>query len=153
CTRCVRACQEVQCRFVWGVGHRGDDAKIVAGLDATMLDARCESCGACVAYCPTGALEDKMAVGLGRRDGGVTSTCPYCGVGCNFDLHVKDNRIIRVASNPEAPVNGMKLCVKGRYGYDFVHHPDRLTQPRVRRYLLSGGAKRTASPGDREWVE
>ena len=153
CTRCVRACDEVQGRFVWGVGHRGDDAKIVAGLDTTMLDARCESCGTCVAYCPTGALDDKMAVGLGRPDRVVTTTCPYCGVGCNFDLHVKDDRIIRVASNPAAPVNGMELCVKGRYGYDFVHHPDRLTRPRVRRYLLDGGVKRAASPVGREWVE
>jgi formate dehydrogenase alpha subunit len=153
CTRCVRACEEVQCRFVWGVGYRGDDAKIIAGLDTTMLDARCESCGVCVAYCPTGALDDKMSVGLGRPDRVVTTTCAYCGVGCNFDLHVEDNRIIRVASNPRAPVNGMELCVKGRYGYDFVYHPDRLTRPRVRRYLLNGGAKRTASPFGREWVE
>jgi formate dehydrogenase alpha subunit len=153
CTRCVRACAEVQCRFVWGVGHRGDDAKIVAGLDTTMLDARCESCGACVAYCPTGALDDSMAVGVGRPDRVVTTTCPYCGVGCNFDLHVKDGRIVRVASNPAAPVNGMELCVKGRYGYDFVHHRDRLIRPQVRRYLLDGGAKRSAPPFGREWVE
>jgi formate dehydrogenase alpha subunit len=153
CTRCVRACEEVQCRFVWGVGYRGDGAKIIAGLDTTMLDARCESCGACVAYCPTGALDDKMSVGLGRPDRVVTTTCAYCGVGCNFDLHVKGDRIIRVASHAAAPVNGMELCVKGRYGYDFVHHSDRLTRPRVRRYLLEGGAKRTASPSGREWVE
>jgi formate dehydrogenase alpha subunit len=153
CTRCVRACEEVQCRFVWGVGYRGDDAKIIAGLDTTMLDTRCESCGACVAYCPTGALDDKMAVGLGQPDRVVTTTCAYCAVGCNFDLHVKNDRISRVASSPKAPVNGMELCVKGRYGYDFVHHPDRLTRPRVRRYLLDGEAKRPASPFGREWVE
>ncbi len=153
CTRCVRACGEVQGRFVWNVGYRGDQAKITAGLDTTMLDARCESCGACVAYCPTGALDDKMAIGLGRPDRVVTTTCAYCGVGCNFDLHVKDDRIIRVASQPEAPVNGMELCVKGRYGYDFVHHPDQFTRPRVRRYLLDGGAKSSASPLGREWVE
>jgi len=133
CTRCVRACAEVQGRFVWGVGYRGDEAKIIAGTDTTMLDARCESCGACAAYCPTGALDDRMSIGLGKPDQVVTTTCPYCGVGCQFDLHIKDNRIIRVASNPNAPVNGLALCVKGRYGYDFVHHPDRLTRPRLRR--------------------
>jgi formate dehydrogenase alpha subunit len=153
CTRCVRACAEVQGRFVWGIGQRGDDAKIIAGLDTTMLDARCESCGACAAYCPTGALDDKMGVGQGRADRVVTTTCAYCGVGCNFDLHVKDNRIIRVASNAAAPVNGMELCVKGRYGYDFVHHPDRLRRPRVRRYVLEDRAKAVASSSGREWVE
>jgi formate dehydrogenase alpha subunit len=153
CTRCVRACEEVQGRFVWGVGYRGDDAKIIAGLDTTMLDARCESCGACAAYCPTGALDDKMAVGLGKPEKVVSTVCAYCGVGCGLDLNVKGGRIIRVTSNPAAPVNGMGLCVKGRYGYDFVQHPERLTRPRVRRYLLSGGTKQQASGTGREWVE
>jgi formate dehydrogenase alpha subunit len=153
CTRCVRACEEVQCRFVWGVGGRGDDAKVIAGLDTTMLDARCESCGACAAYCPTGALDDKMSVGLGRPDKVVSTVCTYCGVGCGLDLNVKDGRIIRVTSNPDAPVNGMGLCVKGRYGYDFVHHQERLTRPRVRRYLLDGGVKQSASGTARDWTE
>jgi formate dehydrogenase alpha subunit len=152
CTRCVRACEEVQGRFVWGVGYRGDDAKVIAGLDTTLLEARCESCGACVAYCPTGALDDKMAVGLGKPDKVVPTTCGYCGVGCGLDLNVKDNRVLRVTSNPAAPVNGRHLCVKGRYGYDFVHHPERLTRPQVRRYLLDGAPKR-ASPAGGAWVE
>jgi formate dehydrogenase alpha subunit len=153
CTRCVRACEEVQGRFVWGVGYRGDDAKIIAGLDTTMLDARCESCGACVAYCPTGALDDKMSVGLGKPDKVVATTCTYCGVGCGFDVNIKDGRIIRVTSNSAAPVNGMSLCVKGRYGYDFVHHPERLTRPRIRKYLLDGGTKHSASAAGRAWIE
>jgi formate dehydrogenase alpha subunit len=153
CTRCVRACAEVQCRFVWGVADRGQQAHIVAGANSTMLDARCESCGACVAYCPTGALDDKMSIGLGKPDAVVTTTCGYCGVGCGLDLNVKDGRISRVTSNPTAPVNGMSLCVKGRYGFDFVHHPDRLTRPRVRRYLLEGGTKCTASGPQRDWVD
>jgi formate dehydrogenase alpha subunit len=153
CTRCVRACAEIQCRFVWGVGYRGDEAKIVAGLDTTMLDGRCESCSACVAYCPTGALDDKPSVGLGKPDKIVSTICGYCGVGCGFDLNVRNNRIIRVSSNSTAPVNGVQLCVKGRYGYDYVHHPERLTKPRVRRYLLNGGAKHQASPTGLEWVE
>jgi predicted molibdopterin-dependent oxidoreductase YjgC len=150
CTRCVRACAEVQGRFVWGLSDRGFDAHIVAGADMTMLDARCESCGACVAYCPTGALDNKMSMELGQPDKKVTTTCTYCGVGCQFDLNVKDNKIIRVTSNPNAPVNGMHLCVKGRYGYDFVHHADRLTKPMVRKYLLDGSSR----AHDRgEWVE
>lgn len=153
CTRCVRACAEIQGRFVWSVGQRGDKAKIIAGLDTTMLDARCESCSACVAYCPTGALDDKPSIGLGEPDKIVSTTCGYCGVGCGFDLNVKNNRIIRVGSNPAAPVNGMQLCVKGRYGYDYVHHPERLTRPRVRRYLLDGGNKREASGAALDWVD
>jgi formate dehydrogenase alpha subunit len=153
CTRCVRACREVQGRFVWGAGFRGTETKIVAGLDTPLLDARCESCGACVAYCPTGALDDKPSVGLSKPDRVVPTTCAYCGVGCGLNLNVKGNRIIRVTSNPAAPVNGSGLCVKGRYGYDFVHHPERLTKPRVRRYLLDGRCKPGASGPGRDWIE
>jgi predicted molibdopterin-dependent oxidoreductase YjgC len=128
----VRACAEVQGRFVWSTAERGFETHLVAGADTDMIDARCESCGACAAYCPTGALDHKMSIGLDHPDRLVTTTCTYCGVGCQFDLNVKDNQnggeIIRVTSNANAPVNGMALCVKGRYGYDFVHHPDRLTK-------------------------
>jgi formate dehydrogenase alpha subunit len=152
CNRCVRACAEVQGRFVWGLSERGYDSRIVAGLDETMLEARCESCGACAVYCPTGALDHKMSLGAGAPDRLVTTTCTYCGVGCQFDLNVKDNKIIRVTNNPNAPVNGMRLCVKGRYGYDFVHHPERLTKPKVREYLLTG--KSRPNKKDRgKWVE
>jgi predicted molibdopterin-dependent oxidoreductase YjgC len=152
CRRCVLACEEVQGRFVWGVAQRGFEERIVAGADIPMLEARCESCGQCVAYCPTGALTSRMSYGLGRphQISKVTTTCTYCGVGCQFDLNVKDNRIVGVTSNPNAPVNGMALCVKGRYGYDFVHHPDRLTRPKVRKYLLDGTPR---PPGRGEWVE
>lgn len=150
CTRCVRACSEVQGRMVWGVGFRGSQARIVAGADTTLLEARCESCGACVAYCPTGALDNRLSIDLGRPDRLVQTTCTYCGVGCQLDLNVKDGRVIRVTSNPNAPVNGMHLCVKGRYGYDFIHHPDRIAGPRVRRYLLEG-RPRGKDRGD--WVE
>jgi formate dehydrogenase alpha subunit len=153
CNRCIRACAEVQGRFVWGLSGRGFDTRIVAGLDTTMLEARCESCGACSAFCPTGALDDKMSVGLGKPDKVVITTCTYCGVGCQLGLSVKDNKIIRVTSSPAAPVNGMALCVKGRYGYDFVHHPDRLTRPQVRRYLLEGAGVRDRAAGRGEWVE
>lgn len=154
CGRCIRACAEVQGRFVWGLAERGYDTRIVAGMDETMLEARCESCGACVAYCPTGALDNKPSVGAGAPDKVVTTTCSYCGVGCQFDFQVntKTNRILRVTSNPQAPVNGMHLCVKGRYGYDYIHHPDRLLKPRVREYLLKG-EKRPANGERGPWVE
>jgi predicted molibdopterin-dependent oxidoreductase YjgC len=157
CTRCIRACAEVQGRFVWSLAERGYDTRIVAGADTDMLDGRCESCGACAAFCPTGALDHKMFFGvMPVKDGGkyrlVTTTCTYCGVGCNFDLIVEENKVVGVASNQKAPVNGMHTCVKGRYGYDFIHHPDRLTQPKVRRYLLEGG-KKSHHGAAWEWVE
>lgn len=137
CLRCVRACAEIQGRFVWSQSYRGYKARIVAGDDSTMLASRCESCGACVIYCPTGALDNKMSVHKGRADKLVRTTCTYCGVGCQLDLNVKDGKVIRVTSNrDDDSFNGMHLCVKGRYGYEFIHHPRRHAKPRVREYLL-----------------
>jgi predicted molibdopterin-dependent oxidoreductase YjgC len=140
CGRCIRACNEIQNRDVWNFAHRGFKSKLVAGADQFMLDARCESCGQCVAYCPVGALYDKMSLGVARvnKVSKTRTTCSYCGVGCNFDLNVRDGKIVRVTSVPDAPVNGMALCVKGRYGYDYVQHPDRLTRPLVRAKWLDG---------------
>jgi len=154
CTRCVRACAEIQGRFVWTMAERGFETHPVAGADTDMIDARCESCGACAAYCPTGALSDKMSFGHGRvhQVKKVLTTCTFCGVGCQFELNVKNNKITRVTSTEKAPVNGNHLCVKGRYGYDFVNHPDRLTKPKVRRYLLDGKKKKTKGK-PWEWVE
>jgi len=150
CTRCIRACEEIQGRDVWSLAERGYESRIVAGADTDLLDGRCESCGACVAYCPTGALGSKIALPHRTADNQVTTTCTYCGVGCQFDLNVKDNQVISVTSNPDSPVNGMAMCVKGRYGFDFIHHPERLTRPRVRKYLLDGNPK---PKGRGDWVE
>ncbi len=147
CGRCIRACSEIQNRDVWNFAQRGFETKLVAGADQLMLDARCESCGQCVAYCPVGALYDKMSLGLGRPNqvNKVRTTCSYCGVGCTFDLNVRDGKVVRVTSSEDAPVNGMSLCVKGRYGYDYLHHPDRLTRPLVRAKWLDGAEERLAS--------
>jgi predicted molibdopterin-dependent oxidoreductase YjgC len=151
----VQACAEIQVRDVWGVAQRGFEECIVAGAGTTMLEARCESCGQCVAYCPTGALSNKLNYGMARAHqvSKVTTTCGYCGVGCQLDLLVKKGRVIGVSSNQGASsINGMALCVKGRYGYDYIHHPDRLLKPRVREYLLKGGEKnKGAEPS--LWVE
>jgi predicted molibdopterin-dependent oxidoreductase YjgC len=149
CGRCIRACGEIQNRDVWNFAHRGFKTKLIAGADQFMLDARCESCGQCVAYCPVGALYDKMSLGMARSNkvNKIRTTCSYCGVGCNFDLKVRDGKIVRVTSAQDAPVNGMALCVKGRYGYDYVHHPDRLTRPLVRRELLEDEGRRTKDEG------
>jgi formate dehydrogenase alpha subunit len=154
CTRCIRACADVQGRFVWHLAKRGAETQIVAGMGGTMHEGRCESCGACAAYCPTGALADRRAIALGPADKLVRTTCGYCGVGCQFDLNVKDGRVVQVTSSPDAPVNGMSLCVKGRYGFDYLHHADRLTRPRVRRYLLVGSQPETAEVAKQSpWVE
>lgn len=155
CRRCVLACDEIQGRDVWGVAKRGFDEVIVAGAGVTMLEARCESCGQCVAYCPTGALSNKMNYGVARAHQvtKVATTCSYCGVGCQFDLLVKNNKVIGVSSNPNAPVNGMALCVKGRYAYDYIHHPDRVLKPRVRRYLLESGKGKVVNGDVWDWVE
>jgi len=154
CTRCVRACAEVQGRFVWTQAYRGYDLRIVAGANATMLQARCESCGACVAHCPTGALDNRMSVKMGVPDRTIATICPYCGVGCQLYLNVKDDvpggRVISVSSNAKAPINGDHLCVKGRYGYEFIQSSTRVKRPRVRKYLLDD----TARPPKRgPWVE
>ncbi|MEL7636158.1 MAG: formate dehydrogenase subunit alpha [Anaerolineaceae bacterium] len=152
CTRCVRACSEVQGRFVWGISERGFDAHITAGVDENMIDARCESCGACVAYCPTGALSLKPTINVEAPEKKITTTCAYCGVGCQFDLNVIDDKVVKVTSNPLAPANGMHLCVKGRFGFSYIHHEDRLTKPLVRDYLLNGTER--PSKSDRgKWVE
>ncbi len=158
CRRCVEACAEIQVRDVWGVAKRGIDEQIVAGADTNMLEAHCESCGQCVAYCPTGALSNKMSYGKGRRHqvNKIPTICTYCGVGCQFDFVVKDGKIIDVNSKANAPVNGMALCVKGRYGWDYIYHPDRLKKPMVRQYLLDGKSKPKQldiQSSDWGWVE
>lgn len=152
CTRCVRACTEVQGRFVWGIKRKGYTAQLVAGMEEPLLKARCESCGACVAYCPTGALSNKLSIHSPKPEKSVKTTCAYCGVGCQVQLNVANNQILSVSSTPDGPVNGLRLCVKGRYGYDFVHHPDRLQQPMVRQYLLE--KKERPASGDRgPWLK
>jgi formate dehydrogenase alpha subunit len=154
CLRCVRACNELQVRHVWHLAERGREMHIVAGTGQTMREARCESCGACAAYCPTGALADRQALGTSAPDRVVTTTCAYCGVGCQFDLNVQAGRVVRVTSNPAAPVNGMSLCVKGRYGFEYLHHPDRLRRPRVRQAHLSRPGTCTPQEAKQSpWVE
>lgn len=150
CTRCIRACNELQGRFIWGLSERSGLTQISAGINESMLDAGCESCGACVAFCPTGALSDRNQPADFQADKKVMTTCAYCGVGCNLDLNIKNGKLHNVTSNPHAPVNGMHLCVKGRYGFDFVHHADRLTQPLVRKWLLEGENRPQGERG--KWV-
>jgi formate dehydrogenase major subunit len=132
CTRCVRACREEQANDVIGYAFRGAKAKIVFDLDDPMGESTCVACGECVQACPTGALLPKGEVGHVKVDKRVDSTCPYCGVGCLLTFNVKDNRILFVTGRDGA-TNHSRLCVKGRFGFDYVHSPYRLTKPLIRR--------------------
>ena len=122
CTRCVRACREEQVNDVIGYAMRGAHSEIVFDLGDPMGASTCVACGECVRACPTGALMPARGVGLVEPDKSVDSVCPYCGVGCQLTYRVKDNRIIRVDGR-DGPANDGRLCVKGRYGFDYVHHP------------------------------
>jgi len=132
CTRCVRACREVQVNDVIGMAGRGSHNKIVFDFDDPMGDSTCVACGECVQACPTGALMPAGEVGKIEADKVVESVCPYCGVGCQLTFHVKDNRILRV-DGADGIANKGRLCVKGRFGFDYVNHPHRLTTPLIRK--------------------
>ena len=132
CTRCVRACREEQVNDVIGFAFRGGQAEIVFDLGDPMGQSSCVACGECVQACPTGALLPSGGVGLLKPDKQVNSVCPYCGVGCQLAYHIKDNKIISVEGR-NGPANRSRLCVKGRYGFDYVSHPQRLTKPLIRR--------------------
>lgn len=132
CTRCVRACREEQVNDVIGYAYRGSKSAIVFDLDDPMGLSTCVSCGECAQACPTGALMPANEVGNTVADRVVESACPYCGVGCLLNYHVKDDKIQFVQGRDGAS-NHSRLCVKGRYGFDYVHNPERLTKPLIRR--------------------
>jgi formate dehydrogenase major subunit len=132
CTRCLRACRDEQMNDVIGLAFRGEHAKIVFDMDDAMGVSTCVACGECVQACPTGALMPARDVALTVPDKQVSSVCPYCGVGCQLTYNVKDNHILYVEGR-DGPANHNRLCVKGRYGFDYAHHPQRLTVPLIRR--------------------
>lgn len=138
CGLCVRACREVQSNDVIGMAYRGHGAKVIFDFDEGMGDSTCVACGECVQVCPTGALmeanllDKKTQKRVKFEDDSIDSVCPYCGVGCQTTVHVKDNKIIYVDGR-DGPANENRLCVKGRFGFDYIHHPDRLTKPLIRR--------------------
>ena len=132
CTRCVRACRDLQGNDVLGLAFRGGQARIVFDQGDDLGSSTCVACGECVQACPTGAIAPANGAYARQADRTVDSVCPYCGVGCQLTYHVKDGRIDRVAGAP-GPANDGRLCVKGRFGFDYVHNPQRLTRPLVRR--------------------
>ena len=132
CYRCVRICDEVQGQFVWQVLSRGHDTRIVPDSGTTLRESSCVSCGACVDTCPSGALEDKSQLAGGQATNWTRTTCPYCGTGCEMTVGTNQNQIVSIRPLLEAPVSHGHLCVKGRYAFDFVHAPDRITAPMIR---------------------
>jgi formate dehydrogenase major subunit len=137
CNLCVRACREVQVNDVIGMAGRGHGEKIVFDFDDPMGNSTCVACGECVQACPTGALMpatlvDQNGVYANAPEREVDSVCPYCGVGCQLTYRIKDDHIVAVKGK-DGPANHNRLCVKGRFGFDYVHHPDRLTEPLIRK--------------------
>ncbi|HLH89055.1 MAG TPA: formate dehydrogenase subunit alpha [Xanthobacteraceae bacterium] len=137
CNLCVRACREVQVNDVIGMAGRGHLEKIVFDFDDPMGASTCVACGECVQACPTGALMpstmvDEHNVYKGKPDRTVDSVCPYCGVGCQLTYHIKDDQIVQVTGK-NGPANENRLCVKGRFGFDYVHNPQRLLKPMIRK--------------------
>src|SRR5713226_1317606 len=147
CTRCVRACREEQVNDVIGYAGRGDQSKIVFDFDDPMGESTCVACGECVQACPTGALMPARDAGLQRIDKTIDSVCPFCGVGCLLTYHVKENKI-QFVTGKDGPSNHGRLCVKGRYGFDYAHHPHRLTKPLIRRPGIQKSADFVVDPGD-----
>ncbi len=136
CKRCVRACREEQVNDVIGYALRGAHSEIVFDLNDPMGDSTCVACGECVQACPTGALMPKTQIGSQVVDKKVDSVCPFCGVGCLVTYNVKDNKIVSVDGR-DGPANHSRLCVKGRFGFDYAHSPQRLTQPLIRKAGVS----------------
>lgn len=135
CGRCVRACAEITVQEILDFAERGGKTFIAAGLDEKLADTDCVSCGACVQACPTGALTEKLARFQGRswEFRKVETTCPYCGVGCQIELNIKDDRIVKVYGVDNGSPNRGHLCVKGCFGLDYVHHQERLTAPMIKK--------------------
>ncbi len=144
CFRCIRICDEVQGQFVWSAWHRGGETRIVPDSGDRLGDSSCVSCGACVDTCPTGALLDTSVADHGAATTWTRTTCPYCGVGCEMHAGTRDGRLVDIRPVLEAPVSRGHLCVKGRYAFEFVHAPDRVTAPMIR----DGGAWREVSWDD-----
>lgn len=152
CNLCVRACREVQVNDVIGMAYRGVESKIVFDFDAPMGSSTCVACGECVQACPTGALieeafVDDDGIALDSKLENIDSVCPYCGVGCQITYQVQNNEIVAVQGR-DGPANHNRLCVKGRFGFDYVKHPHRLTKPLIRLENVPKSADNQVDPGD-----
>ncbi|MBV1692926.1 MAG: formate dehydrogenase subunit alpha [Hyphomicrobiales bacterium] len=153
CGLCVRACREVQMNDVIGMAYRGHGSKVIFDFDKGMGDSTCVACGECVQVCPTGALMESALLDkstqkrVNYETKSVDTLCPYCGVGCQTTVHVKDDKILYVDGRA-GPANDNRLCVKGRFGFDYIHHADRLKRPLVRKDGVAKDANMQLKAGD-----
>ena len=135
CSRCVRACDEVQGTFALTISGRGFEARVSAGQNESFLQSECVSCGACVQACPTATLQEKSVIELGQAEHAVITTCAYCGVGCGFKAEMKGQTVVRMTPWKEGKANHGHSCVKGRFAWGYATHPDRITRPMIRQRI------------------
>ncbi|TCO43684.1 formate dehydrogenase major subunit [Kribbella antiqua] len=132
CSRCVRACDEVQGTLALTIEGRGFDSKVAAGAGASFFDSDCVSCGACVQACPTATLQEKSVIELGMPTRSVVTTCAYCGVGCSFKAELRGDELVRMVPYKNGGANEGHSCVKGRFAFGYSSHPDRVLEPMMR---------------------
>jgi formate dehydrogenase major subunit len=132
CSRCVRACEEVQGTFALTISGRGFDSQVSPGQDQPFMESECVSCGACVQACPTATLMEKSVVDKGLPEHAIVTTCAYCGVGCAFRAEMRGSDLVRMVPNKDGAANRGHSCVKGRFAFGYATHPDRITRPMIR---------------------
>jgi formate dehydrogenase major subunit len=133
CSRCIRACDEVQGTLALTLEGRGFATKVSPGMMESFLDSECVSCGACVQACPTATLTESSVIALGQPKRSVTTTCAYCGVGCSFNAELNGDQLVRLVPNKDGHANHGHSCVKGRFAFGYTTHPDRITKPMIRK--------------------
>jgi len=132
CSRCVRACEEVQGTFALTIEGRGFESRVSPGMHENFLDSECVSCGACVQACPTATLQEKSVIEIGQPEHSVVTTCAYCGVGCSFKAEMRGEELVRMVPYKDGKANRGHSCVKGRFAYGYASHKDRILNPMIR---------------------